>query len=234
MSLLLPAIGTEKEKQLMTALQWKQDPVPTRPGGEDRVVKPLQFDGHTPQTGGMHRLAAVSHLLVGSEKLWAGVMMADPNTASNVHHHGPQQTVVYVTEGMSKLRWGHRLEHEAELEAGDFLFIPPYMPHQEINPSPDQPALWIVVRSGPEAVVVDLTLGADGEFVSPDWRQEPTKNDLAGVQALLLAIVVFLGAVVGDLWLWHGRRGWPVLLCAVLLVLVGVLAIRRLLPVRVQ
>jgi uncharacterized RmlC-like cupin family protein len=132
------------------------------------VVKPLQFDNNTPQTSGMRRLAAVSNLLVGSEKLWAGVMMAEPNTASSVHHHGPLETVVYVAEGRSTLRWGRRLEHESELEAGDFLYVPPLLPHQEINPSPDQPTLWIVVRSAQEAVVVELTLGADGEYVAPD------------------------------------------------------------------
>ena len=113
----------------------------------------------------MNRLAAVSNLLVGSEKLWAGVMMAEPNTTSSVHHHGPLETVVYVAEGKSQLRWGRHLENETELEAGDFLFVPPFLPHQEINPSADRPALWIVVRSGPEAIVVDLTRDADGEYV---------------------------------------------------------------------
>src|SRR5262245_44887098 len=160
----------------MTASEWKGDVGDTPPGGEARVVKPLQFDGDTPQTSGMHRLAAVSGLLVGSEKLWAGVMMAEPNTVSSVHHHGPQETVVYVAEGRSRLRWGRRLEHEVDLEAGDFLFVPPYVAHQEINPSADQPALWIVVRSGPEAVVVPLTPGADGVYFSPDWRAAPRSS----------------------------------------------------------
>ena len=141
-------------------------PAPHQAGA--RVVKPLQFDDNTPQTSGMHRLAAVSRLLAGSEKLWAGVLMAEPHTASSVHHHGPQEAVVYLAEGHGTLRWGNRLEHEVDLEAGDFLYIPPYLPHQEINPSPDQPALWIVVRSGPEAVVVDLTPGADGESAPAD------------------------------------------------------------------
>jgi uncharacterized RmlC-like cupin family protein len=54
------------------------------------------------------------------------------------------------------------------LEPGDFLFIPPYMPHQEINPSPDQATQWVVVRSGPEAVVVTLTRSPDGEYVADD------------------------------------------------------------------
>jgi uncharacterized RmlC-like cupin family protein len=161
----------------MTASESTPHDTPAAPQQvEPRVVKPLQFDDHTPQTGGMHRLAAVSNVLVGSEKLWAGAMMAEPNTASSVHHHGPQETVVFVAEGRSRLRWGSRLEHDTELEAGDFLFIPPFLPHQEINPSADQPALWIVVRSGPEAVVVDLTLGADGEYVSTDPGSEPGRR----------------------------------------------------------
>src|ERR1700675_4690402 len=132
---------------------------------EVRLVKPLELDDRTPQTPGMLRLAAVSHGLVGSEALWAGVMLVDPGTASSVHHHGPLETVVYMVSGQSKVRWGSRLEHEADLEAGDFLFIPPFVPHQEINPSPDQPTEWIVVRSGREAVVVNLTKDHNGEYV---------------------------------------------------------------------
>jgi uncharacterized RmlC-like cupin family protein len=130
-----------------------------------RLVKPLQFDDRTPQTPGMLRLAAVSHGLVGSEALWAGVMLVDPGTASSVHHHGPLETVVYMVSGQSKVRWGSRLEHEVDLEPGDFLFIPPFVPHQEINPSPDQPTEWVVVRSGRETVVVNLTKGLNGEYV---------------------------------------------------------------------
>jgi len=131
-----------------------------------QVVKPLEFDDQTAQTTGMRRLAAISHVLVGSEAIWAGVMLAEPNTASSVHHHGPLETVVYVLSGMSKVRWGSRLEREVDLEPGDFVFIPPYMPHQEINSSPDQPTQWVVVRSGPEAVVVNLAKASNGEYVA--------------------------------------------------------------------
>src|SRR5271168_21970 len=137
-------------------------PGPTK---DVQVVKPLQFDDQTPQTTGMRRLAAITNVRVGSESLWAGVMLAEPDTASSVHHHGPLETVVYVLSGVSKVRWGSRLEHENDLEAGDFLFIPPYMPHQEINPSFDLPTQWVVVRSGPEAIVVNLTKAPNGEYV---------------------------------------------------------------------
>ena len=130
-----------------------------------RVVKPLQFDDQTAQTGGMMRLEAVSNRLVGSKALWAGVMLAEPNTASSVHHHGALETVVYVLSGESKVRWGKRLEHEVELEPGDFVLIPPYTPHQEINESPNQPTQWVVVRSGREAISVNLTKSPEGEYV---------------------------------------------------------------------
>ena len=135
---------------------------------EVRVVKPLQLDDHTPQTAGMRRLAAISQHLVGSESLWAGIMLAEPNTTSSVHHHGPLETVVYVVSGQSRVRWGSRLEHSVDLEPGDFLFIPPFVPHQEINPSPDQPTKWVVVRSGQEAVVVHLARAPSGEYVATD------------------------------------------------------------------
>ena len=148
-------------------IQEKTDRDVNQPDGRAagvRVVKPLQFDADTAQTPGMRRLAAVSHALVGSEKLWAGVMIAEPGVASAVHHHGDQETVVFVLSGPSKVRWGSRLEQEADLEAGDFLFIPARVPHQEINLSTNQSVVWVVMRSAQEAVVVNLTPGPDGIY----------------------------------------------------------------------
>ncbi len=144
---------------------------------EVQVVKPIQFDERTPQTTGMRRLAAITHVRVGSEALWAGVMLAEPDTASSVHHHGHLETVVYVLSGKSQVRWGSRLEYESDLEAGDFVFIPPYMPHQEINPSHDQATQWIVVRSGPEAIVVDLTKAGNGEYVEGSGDENETHGE---------------------------------------------------------
>jgi uncharacterized RmlC-like cupin family protein len=140
-----------------------------------RVVKPLQLDDNTPQTTGMRRLAAISQSTVGSEALWAGVMLAEPNTASSVHHHGPLETVVYVVAGVSKVRWGDRLEHEADLEPGDFVLIPPYVPHQEVNPSPDKATQWVVVRSGPEPVVVNLRRAPDGRYVADSLDESASR-----------------------------------------------------------
>jgi uncharacterized RmlC-like cupin family protein len=158
---------------------WAEIPLQERTSAEAgraagaRIIKPLQsaqgpVDDQTAQMAGLRRLAVISHGLVGSEKLWAGVLLAEPRTASSVHHHGPLETVAYVLSGQSKVRWGSRLEYEADLEPGDFLLIPPYLPHQEINPSPDRPTQWVVVRSGQEAIVVNLTRGPGGEYVEED------------------------------------------------------------------
>src|SRR5829696_5735144 len=133
----------------------------------ERIIKPLQLADFTPQTAGVRRLASVAQNLNGSRQLWAGVMLAKPGSVSAVHHHGPVETVVFAVYGQGKIRWGSRLEHEADWESGDFLFIPPYLPHQEINTTPDRPTHWVVVRSDPEEVVVNLVLGPRGEYVEP-------------------------------------------------------------------
>jgi uncharacterized RmlC-like cupin family protein len=130
-----------------------------QPGVEGRqvqVIKPHQRDANTPQTPGMQRTAAVSHHLTGSRDLWAGVTIMAPNSASGVHHHGETETVIYVVMGRAKIRWGDRMQYEAEVEPGDFLYVPPFVPHQEINPSADTPSHWVIVRNSQEPVVVNL------------------------------------------------------------------------------
>jgi uncharacterized RmlC-like cupin family protein len=121
-----------------------------------KIMKPHMFDANTPQTPGMQRVAAVSKKLTGSEGLWAGVTVVSPNVASGVHHHGEQETVIYVVSGRGKMRWGDNMEFEEEVEPGDFIFVPPFVPHQEINPSPDTPSQWVIVRNSQEPVVVNL------------------------------------------------------------------------------
>ena len=90
-----------------------------------RVIKPQQFDANTPQTPGMQRVAAVSKQLAGAQGLWAGVTVVAPNVASSVHHHGETETVIYVVSGHAKIRWGDRMQFEEDVEAGDFIYVPP-------------------------------------------------------------------------------------------------------------
>jgi len=124
-----------------------------------RVIKPSHFDANTPQTPGMQRVAAVSRQLAGAKAIWAGVTVVAPNIASGVHHHGALETIIYVVFGHGKIRWGARMEHEEEVDPGDFIYIPPYVPHQEINPSAETPSQWVVVRSGQEPIVINLEPG---------------------------------------------------------------------------
>ena len=121
-----------------------------------RVTKPQQFDANTPQTPGMQRVAAVSKQLAGSQGLWAGVTVVAPNVASGMHHHGETETVIYVVSGHAKMRWGDRMQFEEDVEAGDFIYVPPFAPHQEINPLPDTPSQWVIVRNSQEPIVVNL------------------------------------------------------------------------------
>jgi uncharacterized RmlC-like cupin family protein len=120
-----------------------------------RVIKPHQFDSNTPQTAGMQRVAAISRELAGSQGIWAGVTVVSPHVASGKHHHGELETVIYVVSGHGKIRWGDHLELEQDVDPGDFIYVPPFVPHQEINPS-DEPSQWVIVRNAQEPIVVNL------------------------------------------------------------------------------
>ena len=120
------------------------------------VIKPEQCDANTPQTPGMQRVAAVSQQGAGAQGLWAGVTVVAPNVASGIHHHGETETVIYVVSGHAKMRWGDRMQFEQDVEPGDFIYVPPFVPHQEINPSPDTPSQWVIVRNSQEPIVVNL------------------------------------------------------------------------------
>jgi uncharacterized RmlC-like cupin family protein len=56
------------------------------------------------------------------------------------------------------MRWGEALEFVAEAGPGDFIFVPPFVPHQEINAGTDEPLECVLMRSGGEAVVVNLDI----------------------------------------------------------------------------
>jgi uncharacterized RmlC-like cupin family protein len=123
-----------------------------------RVVHADELDTNTPQTPGMTRAGAIDAARAGAEKLWAGTAVIHPDAKTGAHHHGDLESVIYVVAGRARMRWGERLEFTAEAGPGDFIFVPPYVPHQEINASPDSELSCVVVRSGQEPVVVNLDL----------------------------------------------------------------------------
>lgn len=119
-----------------------------------------ELDLNTPQTPGMTRAAAITHARTGASKIWAGTVTIKPDAKTGPHHHGALESVIYVVKGRARMRWGDRLEYVAEAGPGDFIFVPPYVPHQEINAAADEPLECVVVRSDQEAVVVNLDIPA--------------------------------------------------------------------------
>jgi uncharacterized RmlC-like cupin family protein len=126
-----------------------------------RVVHANELDptGLT-QTQGMSRAAAINFARVGAEKIWAGTVNILPNARTGAHHHGPVESVIYVVKGKARMRWGEKLEFTAEAGPGDFIWVPPFVPHQEMNGSADEPLECVLLRSGQEPVVVNLDIPA--------------------------------------------------------------------------
>lgn len=123
-----------------------------------KIVHSNELDLNTPQTPGMTRAAAITHAQAGASKLWAGTMLVEPAAKTGPHHHGELETILYVVTGRVRMRWGNELELTDEAQAGDFIYVPPYVPHQEINASPDESCEAVVVRSGQDPIVVNLNL----------------------------------------------------------------------------
>jgi uncharacterized RmlC-like cupin family protein len=125
-----------------------------------RIVRAGELDPNTPQTPGMTRAAAISYASAGAQKLWAGTVVVEPNAKTGAHHHGELETVLYVVRGRARFRWGKNLEFVDEAGPGDFIFVPPFVPHQEINARPDEPVEAVVVRSGQDPIVVNLDIAS--------------------------------------------------------------------------
>jgi uncharacterized RmlC-like cupin family protein len=123
-----------------------------------KIVRADQLDPNTPQTPGMNRAAAITHARTGANKLWAGTVTVHANAKTGAHHHGELESVIYVVSGRARMRWGERLEYFADAGPGDFIYVPPFVPHQEINASREEPLSCVIVRSGQEPVVVNLEI----------------------------------------------------------------------------
>jgi uncharacterized RmlC-like cupin family protein len=121
-----------------------------------RVVSASQFDRATQQTPGSERLAAIFQSPEFKPGMWGGLFTIEPGFSTAVHHHGEQDTIAYVLGGQCLLRWGERGEFSATARVGDFLFIPAWLPHMEVNRSATQLCRWVVVRSTPTPIVVNL------------------------------------------------------------------------------
>jgi len=112
--------------------------------------------GQTNQTTGMTRFEAISGKTVGSVGLWMGRTHVGAHTSSGDHHHGEAETAIYVVEGHPVFVFadGDR-EVRVETSPGDFVFVPPFVPHREENPDANE-AVVVISRSSQEGIVVNL------------------------------------------------------------------------------
>jgi uncharacterized RmlC-like cupin family protein len=140
---------------------------------EDRWHQPLvhvrgrELRADTGQTAGMTRREAISGKNAGSEKVWMGQTHVAPGARSGDHHHGEAETAIYVLSGTPAFVFarGHD-EVRLQTEPGDYIFVPPFVPHREENPGQEE-AVVIIARSSQEGIVVNL------DSLWPDDGPEP-------------------------------------------------------------
>lgn len=124
-----------------------------------RLIRAGQLSADTPQTSGMIRAAAISGPQVGSQSLWMGTTVLPPGTSSGNHHHGGSETGIYVVSGHPAFVFRDPATSELtrlETGPGDFVWVPPHVPHREENASPDTEAAVVIARTTQEAIVVNL------------------------------------------------------------------------------
>jgi uncharacterized RmlC-like cupin family protein len=124
-----------------------------------RLIKPDALSSDTAQTGGMRRSAAISGDLVGASALWMGRTVVPVGASSGDHHHGESETGIYVVSGNPVFVFRDPASNSVvrlETEPGDYVWVPPHVPHREENPSPDTEAVVVIARSTQEAIVVNV------------------------------------------------------------------------------
>ncbi len=121
-----------------------------------RIVSPEQFDVGTAQTSGSERRAAIAPSLGIASVIWGGMFEVEPGARTGVHHHGEQETIAYVLSGICEIRWGTKGEFVARAKAGDFIHVPAFLLHMEINPRNSSRFDGVVVRSTAAPVVVNF------------------------------------------------------------------------------
>jgi len=132
-------------------------PVVTRGGLED---------ADTANSGGAIRVSGVSIQHTPARRLWFGKVHNDPGYRSVTHHHGEAETGGYVLSGKARIYFGEKFEDYVDMETGDWVFVPPFMPHIECNLSRSEPLTWLTTRT-PENIVVNLADVPDDEL--RDW-----------------------------------------------------------------
>jgi len=109
----------------------------------------------TVQSEGLLRTTGVSPSVTPATKIWFGRAINAPGTRSLPHHHGEAETGGYVVSGHARIYFGDHYEKYVDMTDGDFVFVPPYMPHVEVNLSTTEELIWLTART-PDNIVVNL------------------------------------------------------------------------------
>ena len=120
------------------------------------VIRPGERDCNTTQTTGMRREAGVSPETAGATTIWSGHVTTPPGLSSGAHHHGDCETAIYVLSGRVRFFWGDQLQHQDDVQAGDFLYVAPNAVHVEQNLSDTEPVEFIVSRGCSGIMVVNV------------------------------------------------------------------------------
>jgi uncharacterized RmlC-like cupin family protein len=131
-----------------------------RPAASLRLIRSDELSGATAQTSGMVRAAAISGDLVGAQSLWMGRTVLPAGVSSGDHHHGESETGIFVVSGTPVFVYRDPVSGEVirlEPQPGDYVWVPPHVPHREENRSPDLAAVVVIARSTQEAIVVNVS-----------------------------------------------------------------------------
>ncbi|QIS07987.1 MULTISPECIES: cupin domain-containing protein [Nocardia] len=131
----------------------------TNPSTSAAVVPVVTRHGQeyqdTAQSGGAVRISGVSIQHTPATKIWFGKVSNEPGYRSLPHHHGEAETGGYVLSGVARIYFGENYQEFLDMSEGDFVFVPPYMPHIEVNMSTEHELVWLTTRT-PDNIVVNL------------------------------------------------------------------------------
>ncbi len=125
---------------------------------------------NTGQSAGATRISGVSIQHTPATKIWFGKVSNEPGYRSVPHHHGEAETGGYVLSGHARIYFGDGYRDYIDMDEGDWVFVPPYMPHVECNLDRRRPLTWMTTRT-PENIVVNLPQVEDTEL--PGWLERP-------------------------------------------------------------
>ncbi|MGA5565115.1 cupin domain-containing protein [Streptomyces platensis] len=118
-----------------------------RLGNRVHHVRAGELDGH----------AAISGGTVGSKRLWMGLVENAPLSATDNHHHGESEAGIYVVSGHPVFVFHDGIpEVRISADPGDFLLVPPFVPHREENPDPNEPVIVVIARTTQEPIKVSV------------------------------------------------------------------------------